>query len=193
MIIETTLKLLGGLAGGVATWSFAEYALHNWYGHLGRGRNHFSREHLRHHAQKDYFAPTREKIVAALTASVFVFPLAILALGWVVGAALGGGLISMYLVYEAVHYRAHVVAPRGPYSRWVRKNHFSHHFEDARRNHGVTSPIWDLVFRTHTDFGVVRVPRKHAMRWLLDEDGEVRPEFAADYALRGRAQQKKAA
>jgi hypothetical protein len=25
-----------------------------------------------------------------------------------------------------------------------------------------------------------------AMRWLLDEDGNVKPEFAADYAVRGR-------
>lgn len=92
----------------------------------------------------------------------------------------------MYVAYEVVHRRAHTHAPRGPYSRWVRRNHFTHHFLTPRTNHGVTSPLWDRVFGTHEPLGVVRVPARHAMPWLLDPaTGEVRAELAADYRLQG--------
>jgi hypothetical protein len=53
-------------------------------------------------------------------------------------------------------------------------------------NHGVTTPVWDLVFGTYERVdGAVAVPRRLAMRWLCDEHGEVRPEYAGDYRLVG--------
>jgi hypothetical protein len=47
--------------------------------------------------------------------------------------------------------------------------------------------LWDAVFRT-TDASsdVVTVPRRMAPVWLLDEAGEVRPEYAAEYRAKGR-------
>jgi hypothetical protein len=54
------------------------------------------------------------------------------------------------------------------------------------RNHGVTSPVWDKAFGTYDDPGVVTVPRRMAPTWLLDADGEVRPELADDYRVKGR-------
>ncbi len=181
LLISLTLPLLAG----VAMWSFTEYAMHNWYGHVAKGRNHFSRQHLLHHARKDFFAPPIEKALAALGASAIVFPLAILASGVLSGVLFGLGFVGMYLMYELVHWRAHRAPPTGPYSRWVRRNHFSHHFSNPKENHGVTSPIWDLVFRTWKDPGVVRVPRRHAMDWLTDAQGAVLPQFQADYVLVG--------
>jgi hypothetical protein len=54
------------------------------------------------------------------------------------------------------------------------------------RNHTVTMPLWDIVFGTRVVItGPVRVPRRLALVWLLDDDGAVRPEYAADYALAG--------
>ena len=54
-------------------------------------------------------------------------------------------------------------------------------------NHGVTTPVWDLVFGTYERVeGPVKVPRRLAMRWLVDEDGELLPGYEADWALVGR-------
>ena len=39
---------------------------------------------------------------------------------------------------------------------------------------------------TYDDPGVVTIPRRMAPDWMLDDDGEVRPEFAADYLAKGR-------
>ena len=67
----------------------------------------------------------------------------------------------------------------------MRRHHFHHHFHNPKRNHGVTSPLWDLLFRTYERPAVVRVPMKHAMGWLVEQGGlRVRPEYLGDYELR---------
>ncbi len=54
-------------------------------------------------------------------------------------------------------------------------------------NHGVSIPLWDVVFRTREDPGVIAVPRRLAvgLGWLLDDDGALRAEYAVDYVLVG--------
>jgi sterol desaturase/sphingolipid hydroxylase (fatty acid hydroxylase superfamily) len=171
---------------GLLLWPLLEYGLHRGLGHhFLRGRTAFSREHLQHHAQKDFFAPTWKK--AALAAPVF---LALLGLftrlaGFHNALALSSGFFLMYSTYEVVHRRAHTRGPTGPYSRWVRRNHFSHHFQNPRKNHGVTTPVLDYLFGTHVEPGRITVPERFAMAWLCDPDsGEVWPHLARDYVLK---------
>lgn len=175
--------LLSALAGALG-WTFSEYAIHNWVGHKTRGRTEFSREHLAHHRDETYFTPTLRKARAAATVLV---PLG-LALGWVAGAAglaFTLGYTVMYVAYEVLHRRTHTHAPRNRYARWARRHHLHHHHRNANANHGVTSPVWDWVFRTLEPCPVVRVPRARAPRWMVDEAGEVRPEYAGEYVLVG--------
>ncbi len=178
-----------GLAAlaGVGVWSFAEYALHNWGGHLPRGKTEFSREHLTHHARTDYFSPTLRKLKVAVPVVALAFLLAWLAVGAAHAAAFTGGFALFYTLYEVVHRRSHTHAPWEPYGRWIRRHHLHHHFGNPRANHGVTSPIWDLVFRTYERPGVVTIPPRQPLPWCLDEQGEVRPEYAGEYRVMRRA------
>jgi sterol desaturase/sphingolipid hydroxylase (fatty acid hydroxylase superfamily) len=98
----------------------------------------------------------------------------------------GAGVTSGYAVYEYIHWSTHMRAPRSAYGRWTRRHHFSHHFTDARYNHGVTTPIWDMAFGTYRPAARIKVPRKFALKWLVKEDGEIRSEFSPDYYLAGR-------
>lgn len=178
--------LLAGLTGFVS-WSFVEYALHNWGGHLAKGKNSFSREHLRHHAEKDYFSPPLKKLSFALP----VLSAAALGLSTVMPGALSLafslGLGAGWLAYEVVHYRLHKVPPRNAWGRFLRRHHFSHHFRNPWKNHGVTSALWDRVFGTFVPVNeALLVPRSHALDWLLDENAQIKAEFAADYVLRER-------
>ena len=51
---------------GVLTWTLAEYLIHRWMGHDRRfRRSPFGVEHVRHHIEGNYFAPTRKKLLAA--------------------------------------------------------------------------------------------------------------------------------
>jgi len=171
---------------GVLTWTLLEYLIHRWMGHDRRfRRTPFGVEHVRHHIEGDYFAPTWKKLIAAaLFIGVLIAP-AIAIAGTARGAAYVLGLVGFYGVYEWLHRREHTHAGIGPYGRWARRHHFHHHFADGRVNHGVTSPLWDLVFRTYVTPGVIRVPAKLCMAWLLDPaTGEIRREHAATYQLR---------
>jgi sterol desaturase/sphingolipid hydroxylase (fatty acid hydroxylase superfamily) len=170
------------LALGALTWSLSEYALHRWVGHDAKSKTDFADEHRTHHAQRGYFAATSKKAAHAVP-----LVLAGLALGWfalgAAGAAYVVGFAVTYVAYEALHRRLHTHGPRGPVGRYLRRHHFAHHFNGPQTNHGVTSPVWDHVFGTWRDPGVIRVPEKHAMVWLVDEAGDARPEFAADYVV----------
>jgi len=170
---------------GALTWSLLEYFIHRFLGHEPKLRpNPFATEHVRHHSEGDYFAPTWKKLLAAAAfTAVLSFPATWL-LGVEVGLAYLGGLMGFYATYEVLHRREHTHAARGAYGRWARRHHFAHHYSDARFNHGVTSPLWDLVFRTWRPVSTIRVPRKFVMPWLKDPStGEVKPEFSDTFEV----------
>jgi hypothetical protein len=195
--------LLGGLA-----WSASEYAIHRFVGH-GPKREleasllrkltpaglaaEFNAEHLAHHSDPTYFAATARKIRAAAVG----VPLVGASIAPLVGRrraaafALGFGLV--YGGYEVLHRRIHTRAPKGRYGRWARRQHLLHHHKTPRLNHGVTSALWDVVFSTHVPAERIRVPRHVAPVWLVDANGAVRGEFAADYELVGKKREAGAA
>jgi sterol desaturase/sphingolipid hydroxylase (fatty acid hydroxylase superfamily) len=174
---------------GSMTWSLLEYAIHRWLGHDVRTRgNVFESEHTRHHATGDYFAGTLKKLAAAVAALGVVLVPGWWLVGPVQGAAFATGLAGCYGYYEWMHRHAHTHAPRTAYGRWVRRHHFSHHFSDPRVNFGVTSPIWDFVFGTRRMPGVIVIPRRLLMPWLVEPGTqEIRSEFRHEYAVRGAA------
>ncbi len=172
---------------GAVGWTLAEYGLHRYVFHGSSPTRLGAGEHRRHHAEVDYFAPWWQKALAACAATFLLLPLAGFAAGARTGFAFTAGFIATYLAYEVLHRRAHTRPPRGRYGRWRRRNHFAHHFMDPRRAQGVTTPFWDLVFGTRLAIERVRVPRRLAMRWLVDAKGEIDPVHAQDYELLGSA------
>jgi sterol desaturase/sphingolipid hydroxylase (fatty acid hydroxylase superfamily) len=172
-------------ACGVLTWTLLEYLIHRWMGHDRRfRRSPFGVEHVRHHAEGNYFAPTWKKVaIASVVAPVLCGP-AIAIAGLAPGIAYVAGLVCFYGLYEWLHRREHTHAPIGPYGRWARRHHLHHHFVDARTNHGVTTPLWDLVFGTYQSPTIIKIPPRLCMAWLLDPaTGDVRAEHAGTYQL----------
>jgi sterol desaturase/sphingolipid hydroxylase (fatty acid hydroxylase superfamily) len=171
---------------GVLTWTLLEYLIHRFMGHDRRfRRTPFGVEHIRHHIEGNYFAPTWKKLIAASIVATVVAGPAILVAGTTMGTAYVAGVITFYGIYEWLHRREHTHAGIGPYGRWVRRHHFHHHFVDGRMNHGVTTPLWDFVFGTYEQPTVIRVPAKLCMAWLLDpHTGTVRARHARTYQLR---------
>jgi sterol desaturase/sphingolipid hydroxylase (fatty acid hydroxylase superfamily) len=181
------ITFLAFSAAAFVLWSFMEYVIHRFAFHERRGKNYGSREHLRHHASRDYrLWKNPEAWVGVVLVGAALGVGAWLLVGPAAGWGLGAGYVVAYFTYEAIHGIAHVFAPRTRYGRWYRKHHFHHHFAEPLMNQGVTTPVWDKVFGTFSEPGQVQVPRRMAMRWLVGEDGEVKPEFRGDYALRGR-------
>ena len=170
---------------GALSWTWAEYGLHRFAMHQMRGRGLASQEHLKHHADVTYFAPTSKKLLSAAGTAAVAWPVANAVTDRRWATAFTGGMLSTYFWYELVHRRLHTHPPTGAYGRWARRSHLHHHFGAPMRNLCVTSPVWDKVFGTYDDPGVVTVPRRMAPVWMLDEQGEVRIELAVDYLVKG--------
>lgn len=178
---------VAGFAVGAFVWFFFEYVLHRFAFHAMKGVGIGSREHLEHHVRASW---TFDWLLGLVWVGV-----AVAGFGWGVlvafltnpaaGWAFGLGWALAYYFYEWHHRAAHRRAPRNAWESWLRKHHFEHHFGHPMLNQGVTIPLWDVVFRSTSRPERVRVPRRLAMPWLVGADGEVRPEYAADYELVG--------
>ena len=174
---------------GALTWSLAEFALHDWVLHGMRGRGVASREHLKHHAKPDYFAPTLHKLASAAVVTLSCCPSRCCSPAPRRASRTqraSSRPTSPTRSRTAVRTR---IAPRTAYGLWMRKHHFHHHFRAPLRNHGVTSPVWDFVFRTLEVPDVVSIPQRFAasaVGWLVDEHGSLRPEYAGHFRLVGR-------
>jgi sterol desaturase/sphingolipid hydroxylase (fatty acid hydroxylase superfamily) len=120
-----------------------------------------------------------------------VLAVLLLGVGGTCGLPAGVGFVAAvslgWSTYEWLHQSIHVNGPRSAYSRWAARHHLSHHFNRPNSNHGVTTPIWDLVFGTYAPAERVRVPKRScaSVPWLASAfDGRTgRHEFLSDYEL----------
>jgi len=191
---------IGSFALGALAWSASEYALHKLVGHGPRRKKPvtlaeklspsrilyaFNAEHLAHHADPSYFAPTSHKVSAA--AVVVAAGLAGLTplIGPRRALAASLGFSATYALYELVHRRIHTHAPKNAYDRFVRRHHLLHHHKTPKQNHGVTSALWDIVSGSYEKVDRLRVPRGAAPAWMVGADGEVLPAYEADYQVVG--------
>lgn len=128
--------------GGVLLWSLIEYLMH-------RFAFHGFAPHWEHHAE-----PLDAKYILAPFPLSLAFSAGLWAIFWLAtrSTSLPGlvlcGVWAGYLAYEGVHLRIHSSAPGGVLLRGLRRRHYYHHFADDRYCYGVTSPLWDFVFRS---------------------------------------------
>jgi sterol desaturase/sphingolipid hydroxylase (fatty acid hydroxylase superfamily) len=137
---------------GVLIWTLLEYVLHS-RGFHGRPRSArmgaVQVSHRAHHADPKDPAKIVTRLAFSLPIAVVVSALAWVALWGIKPAALLiAGALAGYLAYEVIHYWIHV----GRRTRWLLrplvKHHLYHHYKDDSRCYGVTTPLWDWVFRT---------------------------------------------
>jgi cyclopropane-fatty-acyl-phospholipid synthase len=134
------------LVSGIALWTAVEYLMHRYVLHR-------LAPHYQHHAEPETLAYIFAPFALSGTSAVVLWGLlALIAGSWQRGALIMAGTVAGYLCYEALHVRMHSRVAGGPLLRALRKHHFYHHFADDSRCYGVTSPIWDYVFRTNSAY-----------------------------------------
>ncbi|MGI9557621.1 MAG: sterol desaturase family protein [Solirubrobacterales bacterium] len=137
---------------GLFIWTLTEYWLHRLVFHwepdhpIGR-RFHFIIHGIHHDHPND-----RLRLVMPPAASV---PLAALFLGLFVlifgspaAFPIFAGFMLGYLGYDYAHYHLHHHVPKRASGKKRREHHMRQHFQDHRYGYGVSSPLWDVVFRT---------------------------------------------
>jgi sterol desaturase/sphingolipid hydroxylase (fatty acid hydroxylase superfamily) len=145
-------EVAGAFAFGLAWWSLMEYLLHRFVFHFrpdnawGR-RLHFIIHGVHHDHPHDPMRLVMPPSVSLpLAALVFLLFRALLGPEW--SLPFFAGFLIGYLVYDMTHYHIHHHRSDNRLSIALRRYHYRHHFQQSDRGFGVTSSLWDRVFRT---------------------------------------------
>ena len=139
--------------GGIVIWSFVEYTMHRFVFHYEPKSRWGKRLHfMLHGVHHDYPNDASRLVmppVVSLPLAVIFYALFVVLFGRFAPAVFAG-LLAGYLFYDTVHYATHHFAMKGGVWLWLKKYHLRHHYQDDEIGYGVSSPLWDYVFRTRS-------------------------------------------
>jgi dihydroceramide fatty acyl 2-hydroxylase len=146
------LTIAGLFASGLVAWTLAEYVLHRWVFHWTNDTAWGRRVHFLLHGVHHDFPNDKDRLVMPLLTSVpmavIFYALFYFALGIRLGESFFAGFAAGYLCYDGTHYAVHHFKQTSRFGKWVKRHHMLHHHADHSGGFGVSSPLWDLVFRT---------------------------------------------
>jgi sterol desaturase/sphingolipid hydroxylase (fatty acid hydroxylase superfamily) len=147
--------LLWLFPAGLFIWTILEYGLHRFVFHTNaairspRVRTLVRGTHSEHHAAPRDIDKLLVKTPFALgTSAVLLGLISAVTSSLSMAAGIMSGVWAGFLVYEAVHYCVHLNVLRGGVLKRLRRRHLFHHGTNAGRCFGVTTRLWDCVFRT---------------------------------------------
>lgn len=146
------LGIVGMFFAGLFAWTFSEYVLHRWIFHWVNDTAWGRRIHFLLHGVHHDFPNDRDRLVMPLPTSVplavIFYTLFFVLLGKALCEPFFAGFTIGYLFYDGTHYFVHHFTPKSRWGKLLRKHHLTHHHADHDGGFGVSSPLWDHVFRT---------------------------------------------
>ena len=144
---------------GFFFFTFIEYIAHRYLYHIPatterRKKVSYTMHGVHHDYPKDKSRLAMPPVLSLVIATVF-FILYRAILGDYAFGFLAGFLIG-YATYLAVHYSVHAFNVPNNFLKHLWYHHSIHHYREPDRAFGVSSPLWDVVFRT--------MPRKFVKR-----------------------------
>jgi 4-hydroxysphinganine ceramide fatty acyl 2-hydroxylase len=145
------LAVLGLFLIGVLIWTLLEYVIHRYAFHYEPKTRfgkllHFVVHGVHHDYPNDATRLVMPPIISIPLAVVFYFLFAF-TLGRF-APAVSAGFGFGYVCYDTIHYATHHFAMKGRIGQWLKQYHLRHHYKDEEAGYGVSSPLWDYVFRT---------------------------------------------
>ena len=147
-----------GMLIGLAVWTISEYLLHRFVFHYPakseRGQRITFLFHGIHHAQPQIktrlvMPPIVSIPLAAVFFGLFYLIIVVLFKAPLWFDPIFSAFILGYLIYDMTHYATHHFPMRRGYMKFIKRYHMQHHYKTPNQRYGVSSPLWDFVFRTH--------------------------------------------
>ena len=142
--------------GVFIVWTLSEYFIHRFLFHMEThsrlGAQVVFLFHGIHHVQP----AIKTRLVMPPAASIpmgvlayFVFSLIFNLLG-IPGLMLPllAGFTLGYIAYDLTHYATHHSRTKNAIMKFLKRHHMEHHYKTPKARFGVTSNVWDLVFKT---------------------------------------------
>ena len=149
-VVLPTLTKMAIFLFGFLFFTLTEYLIHRYLFHFegySTKKNWIRKMHGFHHAH-----PTDKKRLSLPLPIAILLSLAVFFVLWILLGRYAWffcpGFILGYAFYLFVHYLIHTRRPPKGVFRILWKNHYIHHHKDAKKAFGVTTPFWDIVFRT---------------------------------------------
>jgi Fatty acid hydroxylase superfamily len=141
------------LAIGLFSWSLFEYVMHRFIFHYDAqsrlGRKFLYHAHVSHHENPTAKSQLSASLILGLPIGAVYWPLAWAVTGsWVAASWMFIGLAAGFFSYKWAHFQCHHRRSRLRVLRFLRHYHLLHHYKTPELRFGVTSPLFDLVFRT---------------------------------------------
>jgi 4-hydroxysphinganine ceramide fatty acyl 2-hydroxylase len=146
ILLVTGLFLLG-----VLLWTLLEYLIHRYIFHYEPKSRWGKRLHYVIHGVHHDYPNDARRLVMPPSISVplaFLFYGLLLLLFGSLTPAVFAGLVFGYVCYDMLHYATHHFALKRGLLLWLKQYHLRHHFRDDQVGFGISSPLWDYVFRT---------------------------------------------
>ena len=144
-------QYIGLVVLGILSWTLFEYVMHKYLYHMVPTNNikgwiQYNMHGVHHEFPKDKGRLAMPPLVLILIAFMFLYVFRLLMGDY--AFAFTPGFLFGYAGYLCVHYIVHAFKPpnNGFKVLWV--NHSIHHYKDPNVAFGVSSPLWDHVFRT---------------------------------------------
>ena len=137
---------------GIFFWTFFEYVFHRFVFHFYPDWKLQQRLQFIMHGVHHQYPNDKDRLVMPVTVSI---PLSVLFLGIFLlllgqrGWSFFSGFMLGYLAYDMIHYSVHFFTRiKHPVFIKLRQHHMDHHFLDSQRGFGVSSTLWDHIFRS---------------------------------------------
>lgn len=136
---------------GLLLFSLIEYLVHRYVFHMItntrlREKIQYMFHGVHHEFPKDTSRLAMPPVVSIVIVTVLYFTFKSLMGDHTYGFL--PGFITGYSLYLIVHYVVHAYQPPKNFLKVLWINHGIHHYKDHERAFGVSSPLWDYIFRT---------------------------------------------
>lgn len=135
---------------GFFFWTFFEYVMHRFVFHFVSNNARLKKIIYTMHGVHHEYPRDRERLfmppVPSIVVACLIFLILFQLMHWNALAFFPGFMIG-YLAYGSMHYAIHAFTPpRFLKALW--RNHHLHHYKYPGMGFGVSSVIWDIIFRT---------------------------------------------
>jgi len=144
---------LGIFVIGFAVWTFTEYTLHRFVFHYIPSSNWGKKIHfILHGVHHDYPNDSMRLVmppIVSIPMAILCYLLFKMVLSQFYIAPMFAGFVAGYLCYDIGHYAIHHFKMKGKFLTAIKNHHMKHHYQNSESGYGVSSPLWDFIFKTN--------------------------------------------
>jgi sterol desaturase/sphingolipid hydroxylase (fatty acid hydroxylase superfamily) len=138
---------------GLGVWTATEYVLHRFIFHYHPSSSFGQRIHFIFHGVHHDYPRDKKRLVMPPSASIPLATLFYFLFSFILRNdthlyAFFPGFLLGYLVYDMLHYAMHHYNFKSGIMKRIKQHHMLHHYQDPTKGFGVSSSLWDEIFRS---------------------------------------------